>query len=285
MTRTIIGLIAATMLVGSGGQWSRFGAENGSVSGAIEAGCQPCSPCRTSVDAAAEPGAGGCVAALFGPPTICFPIDIGDGVSLPWSEEGKAVEYDPFRRVEAAGGGETAGIITDTLAILDKEPSALVRMETLRRATFYANGMRTKGKAPEWVADRLMGEVLARALDREAADDDDKATVEKGMADAWLDAAWLRACYGDLREHAATRQYDWLIRGMILNGSKNPDFDFAAAVLTMHAKALGRDRLEMFHSGHVKRAAVGAKEGSLLAKNLLARFGGEGATLAKLRGE
>ncbi len=250
MNRIFFGVIAATVLCGSGTKSEPLEAEK-----------------------------------AVGPPTICFPIDIGDGVSLPWSEDDKPVGYDPFSRVEAAGGGETAAVIKDTLAILEKESSALVRMETLRRATFYANGMKTKGRPPEWLADRLMSEVLSRAIDREAADDDDKATEEKGMADAWLDAAWLRACYGDLREHSATRQYDWLIRGMILNGSKNPDFDFAAAVLTMHAKALGRDRLAPFHAGHVTRAAIGAKEGSLLAKNLLTRFGGEGATLAKLRGE
>ena len=250
MNRIFFGVIAATVLCGSGTRSEPLEAER-----------------------------------AVGPPTICFPIDIGDGVSLPWSEEDKPVGYDPFSRVEATGGGETAAVIKDTLAILEKESSALVRMETLRRAAFYASGMKTKGRPPEWLADRLMSEVLTRALDREAADDDDKATVEKGTAEAWLDAAWLRACYADLGEHGSTRQYDWISRGLKLGGHQNPDFDFAAAVITMHAKALRRDRLEPFHAGHVKRAATGAKEGSLLAKNLLARFGGEGATLAKLRGE
>lgn len=257
---------AVLVLVGGRGDWDRDAAA-ASVAATASA---------TSVASSAAASA-----ATLGPPTICFPIEIGDAQSIPFGGgEHTAAKYRPYERVEGDRlRRESVRFIADTLELLKVETPPLVRMETLRRATFYAYGMADGAeKPPAWAAERLLAEVLARALNAEASEDKARRLA------AWLDAAWLRACYSDLSEHASTQAYDWLQRGLVLGGAEIGEYDFAASVLTMHAKALGRDSLEGYHAEHVRRAARKAEEGSLLAKNLLARFGGEGATLAKLRG-
>src|SRR6202165_4422637 len=68
--------------------------------------------------------------ALAGPPLICHAIDIGAAQSLPWTSSGWNLSgqetYDVSR------------VVPDTLALLVPSTPVLVRMETLRRATLYA---------------------------------------------------------------------------------------------------------------------------------------------------
>src|SRR5215471_12437286 len=77
----------------------------------------------TAITAAARP-------ALAGPPFLCHPFEIGTAASLPW-EPGK-----DFWRGRA--DYDVARLVDDTMALLTPNTPVLVRMETLRRATFYA---------------------------------------------------------------------------------------------------------------------------------------------------
>src|ERR1700676_463779 len=68
--------------------------------------------------------------ALAGPPLICHAIDIGTAQSLPWTSSGWNLS-----------GQETYDVnhlVPDTLAMLAPSTPVLVRMETLRRATLFA---------------------------------------------------------------------------------------------------------------------------------------------------
>src|SRR2546427_9460346 len=67
--------------------------------------------------------------ALAGPPLICHAIEIGQAKTLPWVD----LNYQ-----KGSGGYDLKNLTRDTLAILDSNPSVLVRMETLRRASIYA---------------------------------------------------------------------------------------------------------------------------------------------------
>src|SRR5260370_13480609 len=68
--------------------------------------------------------------AIAGPPLICHAMDIGTAQSLPWTSSGWNLSgqetYDVSR------------LVPDTLALLALGTPVLVRMETLRRATLYA---------------------------------------------------------------------------------------------------------------------------------------------------
>src|SRR6516162_9152872 len=68
--------------------------------------------------------------AIAGPPLICHTIDIGNAKSLPWISHNW--------NLSGSESYDTKNLISDTVSILDSDPSALVHMETLRRATLYA---------------------------------------------------------------------------------------------------------------------------------------------------
>ncbi|MBL8143104.1 MAG: hypothetical protein JNM38_18450 [Acidobacteria bacterium] len=71
------------------------------------------------------------VAAIAGPPLVCFPADIGSAASLPWGPgtgwNTPSPSYDRTR------------VVDDALALLTPTTPVVVRMETLRRATIYAS--------------------------------------------------------------------------------------------------------------------------------------------------
>src|SRR5690242_5143573 len=70
-------------------------------------------------------------AAVFaGPTLICHQFDIGNAKSLPWSSHDWNLS-----------GGESYDaqhLAADTITILEGNPTVLVHMETLRRATLFA---------------------------------------------------------------------------------------------------------------------------------------------------
>ena len=118
--------------------------------------------------------------ALAGPPLICHPIDIGQAKTLPWTSD-----------TWNLSGKETYDIshlIDDTMAVLTPGTPALVRMETLRRATLYAQ------KDP-LVARKLLFKLRSRALESDA----------QGRADAfaWFDMGYLVESY---------HQANWLFK-------------------------------------------------------------------------
>src|ERR1700676_4872110 len=68
--------------------------------------------------------------ALAGPPLICHSIDIGAAQSLPWTSSGW--------NLSGQENYDVSHLVQNTLALLEPNTPVLVRMETLRRATLYA---------------------------------------------------------------------------------------------------------------------------------------------------
>src|SRR5437016_13521602 len=85
--------------------------------------------------------------ALAGPALVCHKIEIGQAKTLPWVD----LNYR-----KGTGNYDLNNLTADTLAILDSNPSVLVHMETLRRATLYA---RQDGQ----IAKQLITRLQARA--------------------------------------------------------------------------------------------------------------------------
>jgi hypothetical protein len=181
--------------------------------------------------------------AAAGPPMICHPVEIGDAKSLPWGTG--AFDEDRSYRVTR--------LADDTLTILARDDSAIVHLETLRRAALYA------GKDPD-VATGLLARLMARALDAEAAGKPD--------ALAWLDAGYLAQCFDQLDVKTGLEcgtadgviGYAWTLRALALSPG-DPELEFAAAMMTALA---GTPR----HEEHAARTRELAEAGSLVAANL-----------------
>ena len=196
-----------------------------------------------------------------GPPLICWEIEIGDAKSLPW-------EHGTFGRKEDY---DVARLVSDTLAILTPDTPVLVRMETLRRATIYAtpNGDGgPKGRAAAW---ELVARLFARALDGET----------RGTPDglAWFDAGYLVGACGQGGVETGFDGYAYALRGRSLVPA-SPELEFALALM----RAMGDPKV-MYpaHQAHLAAALAGARDGSLLAKNLLTHLGQGAKTLDEMR--
>ncbi len=196
---------------------------------------------------------------LAGPPLTCHPFDIGNAKSLPWSSnlgdmKGRP-DYDVSRLVQ------------DTLALLTPDTPIIVRMETLRRAALYSQ--RDPGIARE-----LIARFKARASDSDAN--------AKPDALAWFDLGYLaetikqanmtwRKVAADkwdpvINPSAATGVdgYAAVLKAIKLRG-ENPEMEFAAALITMYPRQKSNDE-------HLRKAKLGARDGTLLAKNLITHW-------------
>ena len=185
--------------------------------------------------------------ALAGPPLICHSIGIGNAQSLPWSSQDWNLSGTETYDVK--------NLVGDTLALLNPTTSVLVRMETLRRATLYA-------QKDAQVARELLAKLQARASAAETAGHPD--------ALAFFDAGYLAETYkqwlGKEPQNPATGVdgYASVKKAISLRG-QDPQMEFAAALIT-----LGGPKDE--HRAHVLGAAAGAKHDALLARNLASRF-------------
>jgi hypothetical protein len=209
--------------------------------------------------------------AQAGPPLICHAIDIGQAKSLPWSSEGWGQENYDLKR-----------LVPDTLTILNPGTAVLVRMETLRRATIYAQ------KDPQ-VARELLTAVRNRATTAEAQGRPDAlAWFDAGyLVEALKQANWIYekapgmvGNQGWVRDEKPNPAMGldgsaWVTKAIGLRGN-DPEMEFAAALITLEGQP--RDRQE-----HVRRAIAGAGGDPLLAQNLAARFGGnKGETISDM---
>jgi hypothetical protein len=209
---------------------------------------------------------------LAGPPLVCWKVETGGAASLRWvdrSDTYQGMDHD-YR---------TSRLAADTLALLKASAPVLERMETLRRAALYAAGDAKAGEA-------LMA-VLVERTHQSPAD-----------ALAWFDAGYFveasRQARGKnepefwsrfleatgIRSNAAgvlgtKTGYDAIAKAIDLS-KDDPAMEYAAALVSWYPRREEHDR-------HLQRAAAGAAEGSLLAKNLLKNFGDHGRTLADLR--
>ncbi len=181
--------------------------------------------------------------ALAGPPLLCFPYEIGKNKSLPWGKEAfqKDKEY------------EAAKVVEDTLSLLKEEKSALVRMETIRRATLYIG--EDAGRSAE-----LVRKLMAVA--------EEAQKTEKPSAAAWFNAGFAAATLVQngrhIKEVSLTRDgpvgYVEIKKALAIT----PDdaaMQFGAALV-----AFERDRDAM--KGHMQKALALVEPGSDLAKSM-----------------
>ncbi|MEK6409746.1 MAG: hypothetical protein AABN34_22710 [Acidobacteriota bacterium] len=213
-------------------------------------------------------------AALAGPPLICHPFDIGNARSLPSSgSEWRAVDktYNINRLVE------------DTLGLLTPETPVLVRMETLRRATVYGVWSLVDRKVGYSVKDAAVArELLSRLKARvpghlELGVKSDKKTTAIALFDyGYLVESYKQAGDGSqsVKLAGGIDGYGMIVKAIALGGG-DPAMEFAAA--------LAKEDRTGGHIAHLQRAAAGAQEGSLLARNLLSHFSNMGKTIGELR--
>jgi hypothetical protein len=219
---------------------------------------------------------------VAGPPLICHTIETGDAKSLPWgsSADWRAVKSDY----------DLSRLVDDTLALLTPETPVLARMETLRRATIYAVwskrdrevGLKSRN---DRAADDLLARLMARV--RESAGNNRSFTL--ALFDAgYLIASYQQAGYQWKDKSAANPEgYSMvskalegyaMVRKAAVHPGGSPEMEFAAALITSSP-------LQSTHRAHLERAIAGAKEDSLLARNLIKHFGKSGQKLAELRSQ
>lgn len=180
--------------------------------------------------------------ALAGPPMVCHKIEIGQAKTLPWVD----LNYR-----KGSSGYDLNNLATDTLAILNSDPSVLVHMETLRRATIYA-------RQDSQVAKQLITRLQARA------------NASNSDALSWFDLGYLAETYkqwigkGEPNPANGVDGYRFVSKAIGMRGS-DPEMEFAAALITLVSH-------ESDHDAHVQKAFAGAKSDALLAQNLDSRF-------------
>ena len=188
--------------------------------------------------------------ALAGPPLVCHPIDIGSSQSLAWTTN--------MGDLTGRNDYDLAHLVADTAALLGPDTPVLVRMETLRRATIYA-------QRDTSVAKRLLLSLKART------------NANQSDALAQFDYGYLIECYrqaqlsrslgmtawgrGNWTNPAAEVDgYSSVEKAIELRG-QDPEMEFAAALITL-------DSHKGDHQEHARKALAGVKEDSLLAKNI-----------------
>jgi len=219
--------------------------------------------------------------AKSGPPLICHALNIGGAKSLPWSNDvwslsGKT-DYDLSR------------LVADTLELLAPSTPAIVRMETIRRATLYA-------QKDQRIAKELLLKLRSRALDSEAKEPALSEAKRRADALAWFDLGYLVECYKQANltykkldsggweavvnsnPASGLDGYAWVEKAISLRGP-DPEMEFAAALISLEGHHAG-------HQEHVEKAVAGAKGDSLLATNLATHFSGDkGDTIGAMLGK
>jgi hypothetical protein len=200
--------------------------------------------------------------ALAGPPLICHSIDIGTASSLPWTSSGWNLT-----------GQETYDVnhlVTDTLALLAPNTPVLVRMETLRHATLYAQQRTATAK-----------ELLARLESRTHDNPNDAlAAFDFGyLAESYKQASWLAQHTNWLKPSTPAASetkanpavgidgYAWVKKAISMRG-QDAEMEFAAALMTPEGS-------QKEHNEHLQKAMAGAKNDPLLARNIAKRFSKE----------
>lgn len=190
--------------------------------------------------------------ALAGPTLICHQFDIGNAKSLPW------ISHD--WNLNGNETYDTRKLAADTIAILDSDPTVLVHMETLRRATLFAR------KDPR-AAKELLTRLVARA--------DSGGNTKGGAALGAFDAGYLAEAYKQwFRDEENPAKgldgYALVNKAIQLRGGNDAQMEFAAALIGLTGPTGGQPG----QMDHAQKALAGAKNDPLLARNLSARWGG-----------
>ena len=197
-------------------------------------------------------------AALAGPPLICHPFTTDAGAPLlPWAEGTNQWHLPDL-------GYDRANLVADTLSLLSADAPILVRMENMRRATIYAE------ENPA-IAAELLRAVVGRT--------ETKPADARAEALEWFDAGYLVETYRQLgliyqhgvlpahgrwtslvpEELARLDGYDLVQKAAALAPEWQAELNFASALMAR----------EPLTAVHLRRAALSATAGSLLAQNLV----------------
>jgi hypothetical protein len=195
------------------------------------------------------------VPTLAGPPLICHQINIGGAASLPWPSDGGSLigrqDYD------------VSHLVADTLALLRPSTDVLVRMETLRRATIYA-------QRNPFIAKELLLKLHARTI---ANAQDALAAFDFGyLVECYEQAQWARTeglstwRHSEWSDPAANLDGYSFVKSAIRMRGEDAEMEFAAALISSMGSHKNRQQ-------HIERAVSGAKDNPLLADNLSSYFG------------
>lgn len=187
---------------------------------------------------------------LAGPPLICHTFDIGNAKSLPWIGHNW--------NLTGAESYDTNRLPSDTLSILDSDPTVLVHMETLRRAALY-------GQKDPVALKQLLLKLIARS---DAAANSTSPSAAIASFDLGYFAATLSQVHWIYRDFANPSQaidaYSLIQKSLQLRPN-DPQIQFAAALITLNGP------IEQ-HKDHAKKAIAGAQSDPLLARNLSSHF-------------
>ncbi len=210
------------------------------------------------------------VAMLAGPPLLCHPFYIGGAKSLPWGNGSWSASDNSY---------DLTRLVGDTLGLLTPETPVIVRMETLRRATIYAQ--RDPAIARDLLTrlkERAMGATSRGRLDPlELFDLGYFVETYKQANWAFTKSSPNGQGWNRVEKPNPAEGFDgyaWVLRAISLRGN-DAEMEFAAALIQVDKRE--ESRL------HLQKAVAGATEGSLLARNLVLHFGDQGTTLAALR--
>jgi len=187
--------------------------------------------------------------AFAGPPLLCHTFGIGNAKSLPWiSHDWNLTGKETY---------DINNLIADTIAILDADPTVLVHMETLRRATLYSQMDARSAK-------RLLIKLMARS--------DSTAQKSPATALALFDLGYfaeslkqLHWIHKDVANPAQGLEgFTLVVKAIQLRGN-DPQMEFAAAIIALNGEGAK-------HPEHAQKAIAGAKNDPLLARNLSAHF-------------
>jgi hypothetical protein len=189
--------------------------------------------------------------ALAGPPLICFAPYHGSATSLPWENGAPAKGFD------------RAKLASTTVKLLREQPSALARMETIRRATLYSTD-------DARLAESVRAAVQHAVLEIEGAKD----ATKEARAHAWFDAGYLAACYGQLgigtpeaRSEKGTPGVAWIDKALSLT-PEDAEMRFGAALAKLDSEGSQKEDF--------RKAVAGAAKNPELTRSIEshAAFGG-----------
>lgn len=197
---------------------------------------------------------------VAGPPLICHAFDIGQAKTLPWSSTSW--------NLSGTENYDVSHLVDDTVALLTPAMPVLVRMETLRRATLYA-------QKDSLVAKQLYMQLKTRALSANGKTQADAlAQFDFGyLVETYKQTKWMwggRNTEGSNVSALAANEdgYATIEKAIKLRGD-DPQMEFAAALITLGGSSYPG------HQEHLQRALDGAHADPLLARNLSTHFIGE----------
>jgi hypothetical protein len=172
--------------------------------------------------------------ALAGAPLVCHPFDIGSARSLPIAQIGFGA---PDRKYDVSH------LVSDTIDLLAPRTPVIVRMETIRRATLYAQAYPAQAIA------------LFDALHQRAG------VNSPDGPNAVFDFGYLVETYrqAGVKVGNDVDGYVWIQKAIAL--TNDPQMEFAAAIITAWPK-------RSTHPDHVRKATAAAPTDQLLNRNL-----------------